>query len=269
MVVGGTVAKSLLKQATEQGELPEGSTIPSLIGTRLLLGGAPYVVIGVLANKAIDLDELEATSVSDPNNDILMPFQTLLTRTTYSDLRCEVDEIQLQLSTEDKLASAGRAVKSVLNATQSGVNDYEMVVPMDLLKQKQQSQRLLDILTICISSISIVVGGIGIMNIMLASVTERIREIGIRRAIGATKRDIMQQFLTESMTISVTGGILGVGLAIAAVIVTCHFLSLPVVFSETLFMVAVGASTITGLIFGMYPAYQAANKNPVEALRSE
>ena len=164
---------------------------------------------------------------------------------------------------------AGRAIRAILGATHGGLTDYDMVIPMDLLKQKQQSQRLLDILTIIISSISIVVGGIGIMNIMLASVTERVREIGIRRAIGATKMDIMRQFLTESMTISVTGGIFGVILAGMVVVVTCHFIVLPVVFSLPLLGIAVIASTLTGLIFGIYPAYQAANKNPVDALRSE
>ncbi|MBR5025182.1 MAG: FtsX-like permease family protein, partial [Victivallales bacterium] len=212
---------------------------------------------------------LEATSVSDPNNDILIPMETLLTRTAYLDLRSELDEIQLQLNTEDDLADAGRSIKAILGMTHAGVSDYDLVIPMDLLKQKQQSQRLLDILTICISSISIIVGGIGIMNIMLASVTERIREIGIRRAIGATRADIMRQFLSEAMTISVTGGVFGVILAAAVVVITCSFLKLPVVFSLTLLLVAVAASTATGLIFGIYPAYQAANKNPVEALRAE
>ena len=195
--------------------------------------------------------------------------ETLLTRTAYLDLRSELDEIQLQLNTEDDLADAGRSIKAILGMTHAGVSDYDLVIPMDLLKQKQQSQRLLDILTICISSISIIVGGIGIMNIMLASVTERIREIGIRRAIGATRADIMRQFLSEAMTISVTGGVFGVILAAAVVVITCSFLKLPVVFSLTLLLVAVAASTATGLIFGIYPAYQAANKNPVEALRAE
>ena len=195
--------------------------------------------------------------------------ETLLTRTAYLDLRSELDEIQLQLNTEDDLANAGRSIKAILGMTHAGVSDYDLVIPMDLLKQKQQSQRLLDILTICISSISIIVGGIGIMNIMLASVTERIREIGIRRAIGATRADIMRQFLSEAMTISVTGGVFGVILAAAVVVITCSFLKLPVVFSLTLLLVAVAASTATGLIFGIYPAYQAANKNPVEALRAE
>ena len=263
LILGSKAARTLLEQRRTGGDTT------TLIGERLLLGGAPYRVVGILAEKAIDLDELEATSVSDPNNDILMPLQTLLTRTSHSDLRCEIDEIQLQLKTEDDLARAGRAVKAVLNETHCGVSDFDMVIPMDLLKQKQQSQRLLDILTICISSISIIVGGIGIMNIMLASVTERIREIGIRRAIGATRLDIMRQFLTESMTISVTGGLLGVVLAGLVVMTTCQLLALPVVFSRPLLLLAVGASTVTGLVFGIYPAYQAANKNPVEALRSE
>ncbi len=259
IVLGHTIAKS--RMDAKKGE--------DLIGETVLLGGNPFTVVGILEEKAMDVDELEATSISDPNRDILMPLETLLTRTSYLDLRSEVDEIQLQLTTEDSLARAGRAIRAILGATHGGLTDYDMVIPMDLLKQKQQSQRLLDILTIIISSISIVVGGIGIMNIMLASVTERVREIGIRRAIGATKMDIMRQFLTESMTISVTGGIFGVILAGMVVVVTCHFIVLPVVFSLPLLGIAVIASTLTGLIFGIYPAYQAANKNPVDALRSE
>lgn len=239
------------------------------LGATILLGGNPYTVIGILKDKNIDMKELEAGGAADPNNDMLLPFDTLLARTTYLDMRSELDEIQLQLDTEDSLYKVGRAVRRILAVRHNNVEDFDMIIPMDLLKQKQQSQRLLDILTICISSISIVVGGIGIMNIMLASVTERIREIGIRRAIGATMYDILYQFLAESMIISITGGLVGVVLAFIVVAATCMSLDLPVVFSIPLLLTAVIASTATGLIFGLYPAWQAANKNPVEALRYE
>ncbi|MBQ9368730.1 MAG: ATP-binding cassette domain-containing protein [Victivallales bacterium] len=262
-IIGSAIAKQIRTLKADRND-----TSP-LLGDTLLLGGNPYVIVGILKEKAMDLDELEATSVSDPNRDLLIPLETLLTRTAHLDLRSEVDEIHLQLKNEDSLTRAGKSIRSILDVTHSGVMDYDMVIPMDLLKQKQQSQHLLDILTICISSISIVVGGIGIMNIMLASVTERIREIGIRRAIGATKMDIMRQFLMESMTISITGGLFGVVLAGIVVICVCQFIGLPVVFSLPLLCIALVASTLTGLVFGIYPAYQAANKNPVDALRSE
>jgi macrolide transport system ATP-binding/permease protein len=270
LVLGCGVARNML-QAREESRDAQGhpGELSQLLNELLFLGGTPYRIVGILADKAIDLAELEATSISDPNQDLLMPLQTMLTRTAYHDLRGEVDELQLQLHSEDELSSVGRAVKAILGMTHAGVNDFDLVIPMDLLKQKQQSQRLLDILTICISSISIIVGGIGIMNIMLASVTERVREIGIRRAVGATRHDILRQFLSEAMIISVTGGIVGVVLAGVVVIITCHFLQLPVVFSLTLLFTALLASIATGLIFGIYPAYQAANKNPVDALRSE
>ena len=239
------------------------------IGKSLIVGGSPYKIIGVLDNKDIDVKELDASSLKDSNYNILMPLETMLSRTTYLETRSELDEIQLQLKSEDLLYEAGTAIKRTLNVLHGGVVDYRIVIPLDLLKQKQQSQKLLDILTIIISSISIIVGGIGIMNIMLATVNERIREIGVRRAVGATKKDIMYQFLTESMIISVTGGLLGVVFAMLIIVITCQALGLPIVLSVLLIGVSVIASVMTGLIFGIYPARNAAAKNPVEALKSE
>jgi macrolide transport system ATP-binding/permease protein len=239
------------------------------IGASFIMGGVPYVIIGVLRNKNTDLKELDASSMKDSNINILIPMETVITRTAFLQLRSEVDEIQLQLDSEDRLFTAGKAIRNTLKVLHAGVEDYRIVIPLDLLKQKQQSQKLLDILTIIISSISIIVGGIGIMNIMLATVNERIREIGVRRAVGATRKDILYQFLAESMILSVTGGIVGVVFALLIIVVTCDALGLPIVLSATLVGLSVGASVLTGLIFGLYPAKNAAAKNPVEALKSE
>ena len=239
------------------------------LGKQLLLGGTPYRIIGTLANRNVDTEGLEATGASDANYDMLVPLRTILKRTRALDMRSELDEIHLQLENEDVLREAGVAIRRLLNATHTGQDDFKLVVPLDLLKQKQQSQRLLDILTICISSIALVVGGIGIMNIMLASVTERTREIGIRRAVGATRRDILYQFLSESVLIALTGGLAGIILALAVVAATCTFFNLPIVVSPAMVLVSVLASTATGLGFGLYPAAKAAAENPVEALRYE
>ena len=239
------------------------------LGELLIMGGAPYKIVGILKNKNIDLKELDASSLKDTNLDVLIPFETLQSRTTYLQTRSELDEIQLQLASEDQLYNVGKSLKRTLQNLHSGVEDYQIVIPLDLLKQKQQSQKLLDILTIIISSISIVVGGIGIMNIMLATVNERIREIGVRRAVGATRKDVLYQFLAESMIISVTGGLLGVIFSGLIVVVTSQAIGLPIVFSVTLVGISVAASVITGLVFGLYPARNAASMNPVEALKSD
>ena len=239
------------------------------LGELLIMGGTPYKIVGILKNKNIDLKELDASSLKDTNLDVLIPFETLQSRTTYLQTRSELDEIQLQLENEDQLYEVGKSLKRTLSNLHGGVEDYQIVIPLDLLKQKQQSQKLLDILTIIISSISIVVGGIGIMNIMLATVNERIREIGVRRAVGATRKDILYQFLAESMIISVIGGLLGVLFAVVIVIVTSRAIGLPIVFSIILVGVSVVASVITGLVFGLYPARNAAAMNPVEALKSD
>lgn len=265
-----------LDQAKSEAVIVVGSRIASsfrkpqsALGKTLVLGGTPYQIIGILKDKNLDWNELEATSQADPNYDILMPLNTLKTRTTNKEMRSDFDEIQLQLKDEEDWIRVGKDLKRILAITHNLVEDYDLLIPMELLKQKQQSQKLLDVLTFCISTISILVGGIGIMNIMLASVTERIREIGIRRAVGATKKDILLQFLTESVTISVAGGILGILLSVIGIVFICSLLDLPIVFSKILFIISAGASTIIGLIFGIYPAWTAADKNPVEALRNE
>ena len=184
-------------------------------------------------------------------------------------MRSELDEIHIQLDNEDRLSTAGSSIRRILTARHGGKNDFQLIIPLDLLKTKQQSQRLLDILSLFISAISLLVGGIGIMNIMLASVTERLKEIGIRRAIGATQLDIRRQFLTEAICIAAAGGILGVLLAIAGVVLGSLPFHFPIVFRLPTMVVSVSAAFITGLVFGYYPAAKASSQNLVDVLQHD
>jgi len=239
------------------------------LDTVLSIGGQPFRVIGVLANRFVDTTELEAVGANDSNFDILIPLGTAINRYKFLPLRSEVDEIQLQLTEEELLASVGKRIRRILDARHKGVNDFKLVIPLDLLKSKQESQKLLDILSLSISAISLVVGGIGIMNIMLASVTERMKEIGIRRAVGARAEDIRNQFLVEAILISMAGGIAGLLLAMGGVTLASRPLSFPVVFDPGIMFVAFAASFLTGLGFGAYPAIRASSQNLVDILSRE
>ncbi|MCC5848956.1 MAG: ATP-binding cassette domain-containing protein [Verrucomicrobia bacterium] len=251
------------------GMVPRGQDPASMLDTKLVVGGQPYQIIGVLANKFVDTTELEAVGANDANLDVLVPLRATLTRFTHQPLRSELDEILVQLAEEDRLSEAGRDIRRILDVRHHGVEDYDLIIPLDLLKSKQEAQKLLDILSLSISAISLVVGGIGIMNIMLAAVTERLKEIGIRRAVGARKVDIRRQFLVEAIIISMVGGIAGVLLAAGGVAIAAGPLDFPIVFDPLIVTIAFGASFCTGLLFGAYPAIQASNQNLVEILSRE
>ena len=145
--------------------------------------------------------------------------------------------------------------------------DYEIVVPLELLQSQQKTQRVFNIVLPIIAGISLLVGGIGIMNIMLATITERTREIGIRRAIGASGRDITWQFLIETVTLATIGGLLGLALGIGGVKVLVAATQWHAVITAWSLVLAMAVSCLTGVIFGIYPARRAAAMDPIEALR--
>lgn len=241
----------------------------NVLGRELLIGAQPYRIIGTLLNRRIDTDDLEIKQEGDPNDAILLPLATVSQRTRHYKLRNQIDEIQIQMVDEDRLFSAGKTIRRTLAAQHQGVDDFELFIPLDILKAKQQSQKLLDVLSLSICAISLLVGGIGIMNIMLASVSERMKEIGIRRAIGARKRDIRRQFLCESVLISFSGSIVGLVIAVVTVALLCKALVLPIVFSPILVCLAMLIATATGVVFGFFPAKQASENNVIEVLRNE
>ena len=173
----------------------------------------------------------------------------------------KVDEMNKVLPTRDILDTLlGRFHKK---------DDYQIVVPLELLRQAVRTKRIFSIVLGSIAAISLLVGGIGIMNIMLASVSERTREIGIRRALGARKRDIIIQFLSETLMLTIAGGILGICLGTCIPFFVTYFGNMPTVITVSSLILAFGISATVGLIFGLYPAYRAANVDPIESLRHE
>jgi putative ABC transport system permease protein len=228
-------------------------------------------VIGVLLPQASGDTDVEGVQAVNRNNLIIAPLNTVMRRfednTSY--LKDEIDGIYMKVGPNMDSIETSNVVKAILTATHKDAGDFTIVVPAGLLEQKKQTQLIFNIVMICIAGISLLVGGIGIMNIMLATVLERTREIGIRRAIGARQNDIVRQFLTEAVLISIVGGLLGIafGYTLSKIIASSAGWSTEVT-SGSIF-VAFGVSVFIGLLFGIYPAVQAAKLDPIEAIRYE
>jgi len=228
-------------------------------------------VVGVLASQQAADTEVEGLEVINRNNLVISPLNTVMRRfeDNNSFLKDEIDGVYIKVNDGvDSVETAG-VVSAILNATHKDAGDYTVVVPAGLLEQKRKTLGIFKIVMISIAGISLLVGGIGIMNIMLATVLERTREIGVRRAIGARQADIVRQFLTEAILISMLGGTMGVifGLLLSWVIGAAA--GYPTVVTTVSIVVAFSVSVGIGLLFGIYPAMQAAKLDPIEAIRYE
>ena len=182
--------------------------------------------------------------------------------------RTEVGQVIVRLDDEQTIPAAAAVVGRTLRLNHSA-SDFALTVPLDLLRSKQRTQRILNLVLIAIAAISLLVGGIGIMNIMLANVTERIPEIGVRRAIGATRLDILWQFLTETVVLSSAGGILGCLLGFATVPIASQFTGWPGVITLPVVLAALAVSWLVGVVFGLAPAVRASGLHPVDCLHYE
>jgi putative ABC transport system permease protein len=207
----------------------------------------------------------------DLNNLVYAPLNSVLYRLEDSQswMKDEVDGLYLHLASTDTSITDAEVVRGILNSSHHDAGDFSVIVPAELLAQQKRTEQLFNTVMVAIASISLLVGGIGIMNIMLAAILERTREIGVRRAIGARRWDIIRQFVIEATLISFAGGLLGVvvGFAMSQLIAWLAGWSTVVTISSILLAFVVSISV--GLISGIYPAVKAARLDPVEAIRYE
>jgi putative ABC transport system permease protein len=183
--------------------------------------------------------------------------------------RVELHEIKVKVDTSEEVESAARVLRDMLGPSHSAQADLEITVPLELLRQEEAQKRMFNIVLAVIASISLLVGGIGIMNVMLATVTERTREIGIRRALGAKKKHIISQFLVEAGVLSALGGVVGVALGMVVPMLIETWFGQKTIILVQHVALAFSISALVGVVFGIYPAWRAANMDPVEALRHE
>ena len=252
----------------------------SPIGKHVRVGSSYYQVIGIMEPqaRAIGSQAQGGTAAKGAAHRMFIPIETA--RVRYGELmirqrsgsmeaeRVQLHEATVKVAALEDVPSVADAVKNVLERNHKKV-DYEIVVPLELLKQAERTKQIFNIVLGSIAAISLLVGGIGIMNIMLASVTERTREIGIRRALGARRRDIIVQFLVETVILSGAGGVMGVLLGVAIPFVVSHFAGMRTIVTPWSPILAFSISAMVGVVFGIYPAMRAAKMDPVEALRHE
>ena len=233
-----------------------------------------YKVVGILENRAA----LRAAGGDDINKYVFIPLATAVARYgdvsntreagTFSIVKVELDGISLQMADTEAVLPTAKRIENYLGKAHRQ-KDYELLVPLELIRQKAATQRVFAIIMASIASISLLVGGIGIMNIMLANVYDRRKEIGVRRALGARRTDIMRQFVLQAAALTTLGGLVGTGVGYGLARGVSHYAGWPTAFTAEGVVLGVGVSILVGLAFGLWPAWQAACLDPVQTLRAE
>jgi putative ABC transport system permease protein len=240
------------------------------LGKNIKLGEQWYEVAGVLKTKALFTETIGELAARDLNNDVYIPLSTFGKRITKTNvLSSEIKQVTIKLEASDRLIESAEIIKTILNRRHFNNTDFSIIIPYELMEQEKKESRIYNLLLASIAAISLIVGGIGIMNIMLASVLERTREIGIRRALGGRRSDIMGQFVTEALAMSVTGGLIGVFIGIVLSLGIGLLTDVKTTLTLYSILIAFSFSLIVGVTFGYLPAKRAADLKPIESIRHE
>ena len=240
------------------------------VGKQVKLDDQWFEVVGVMASKALFTETVGELAARNLNQDIYIPLTSFLRRFSKKNvLASQIDQLTVQVTDSDRLLEASAVIRRILIRRHHNNEDFDIVVPFELLKQEEHERRIYNMVLGSIAAISLLVGGIGIMNIMLATVLERTREIGVRRALGAKQSEIMSQFLIEAVGLSLIGGLVGVVLGVSMALFIDAIADFKTVISPISVIVSFGLSGIVGILSGTFPARRASRVNPIEALRYE
>ncbi len=256
-LLGAEVAKSLF-------------TTENPLGKRVKLEDQWFQVQGVMVSRSLYTETVGELAARNLNQDIYIPLSSFLRRFTKEELLAsQIDQLTVKVNESSRLVETGAIIRRILDRRHYRNKDFDIVIPYELLKQEEKERRIYNLVLGSIAAISLLVGGIGIMNIMLATVLERTREIGVRRALGAKRKDILNQFLIEAVGLSLVGGTIGVFLGIAMSGVVSKIGEFGAIVSPFHVLLAFFVATAVGVISGTFPARRAANIDPIEALRYE
>jgi putative ABC transport system permease protein len=226
-------------------------------------------VVGVLADRDLGKDKFEGVALGAESDRIFIPLASTLARFRFAPIEDEIDRFTLGLRDPEQLAAGARVLSAVLDQRHGGVADYSLIVPQQLYRQNQKTQQIFSIVMGAIAGVSLLVGGIGIMNIMLANVLERRREIGLLRALGARQRDIVERFLREAVVICASGASIGLVFGAALAYLIAAFAGWQVAWAPILILTSTLLCALIGMAFAVYPARQAAQLDPIAAIRAE
>ncbi|MFQ5723319.1 MAG: ABC transporter permease [Terriglobia bacterium] len=239
------------------------------VGQHLKVNDTWLTVIGVVGSRLLPRSEFEGLTLQDVNRDVYVPLNTLVKRFPLDWRESELDDIYVQFERHVDVREAAVMAQRLMHRQHRGQDDFAVVVPEALLEQAQRTQHIFNLVMGAIAGISLLVGGIGIMNIMLATVLERTQEIGLRRSVGARTRDIFQQFVTEAVLIALVGGVLGVALGFGISESVRWVAGWRTIVTPGSVTIAFSVCFAVGVAFGSYPAYRAARLDPVRALHYE